>query len=192
MIDLSKSCLKCSHVQKDENKQLICGMTHKRVNFEDTCQLFEVNAALLERLENEIKPKIQFNYASSNVRLINYLIDMLAVIILELVIGVVILKLYGNNSGIYSYMHIDQVGLLVFVFLLNMIYYTLFESITGKTIGKYLTKSKVINLNGEQPGMASVLLRSLCRFVPFDQFSFLSSDHTGWHDTLSKTIVIKE
>ena len=167
-------------------------MTHKRVNFEDTCQLFEVNAALLERLENEIKPKIQFNYASSNVRLINCLIDMLAVIVLELVIAIVILKLYGINSGIYSYLYIDQVGFLVFVFLLNMIYYTLFESITGKTIGKYFTKSKVINLNGEQPDIASVLLRSLCRFIPFDQFSFLSSDNSGWHDTLSKTLVIKE
>jgi len=35
-----------------------------------------------------------------------------------------------------------------------------------------------------------IVIRSLCRFIPLEAFSFLFNDGSGWHDTISSTKVI--
>ncbi|MDD4972107.1 MAG: RDD family protein [Paludibacter sp.] len=192
MIDLSTSCLKCQNIQKSADKRLVCGITQRHVNFEDSCDLFEVNAALQQKLENEVTNNVKFNYVSKNVRISNYAIDLLALLILEVIFGIFIIFIAGKDSSLYSFLFVDSIGRIFFVFFLNLFYYTIFEATTGKTIGKYFTKSKVINLHGEKPEVLRVLLRSICRFIPLDQISFLFDEESGWHDTISKTMVIKE
>ncbi|MBK6979176.1 MAG: RDD family protein [Cytophagaceae bacterium] len=63
-----------------------------------------------------------------------------------------------------------------------------------KTLGKFITKTIVLKENGEKPTLSDLLIRSLCRFIPFDPLSFLYAQYTpkGFHDTLSKTIVVVE
>jgi len=195
MIDLSKSCMKCDHLEQNDKREMNCGITKKTVYFEDSCDLFEMNKVLqqkLEKEEREINHKLQINYASSSRRVWNYVIDVIAIVVLEVITGVFIIMLYGLDSGIYSLLFNDSYGRIGFIFVLNIIYYTLFEAFTGKTIGKYFTKTKVINLQGEKPGLGRILLRSVCRFVPLDQISFILNDTQGWHDTLSKTLVVEE
>jgi len=195
MIDLSKSCLKCDHLERNEKNEMNCGITNKPVFFEDSCNLFEMNKELQRRKEKEISElstKNQIDNAEISKRVWNYVIDVIAIVVLEVITGVFIVMLYGLDSGIYSLLFNDYYGRIGFVFVLNIIYYTLFEAFTGKTIGKYFTKTKVINLQGDKPGWARILLRSVCRFVPFDQISFILNDHLGWHDTLSKTLVVEE
>jgi len=34
--------------------------------------------------------------------------------------------------------------------------------------------------------------RTLCRYIPFEPFSFLGNKPIGWHDSLSKTLVVKD
>lgn len=75
-------------------------------------------------------------------------------------------------------------------FFICMFYYSILEASTGRSIAKYITKTKVVNYKGETPDFGTILLRTLCRFIPFEPFSFLGSDASGWHDTLSKTKVI--
>jgi len=70
------------------------------------------------------------------------------------------------------------------------IYYVIFEYSTGRSVAKFITKTKVVNMQGEQPGFKTIFIRTLCRFIPFEAFSFLGESKTGWHDTLSKTRVI--
>lgn len=53
-----------------------------------------------------------------------------------------------------------------------------------------LLKTKVINEAGEAPDFKEALLRSLCRLIPFDAFSFLGSDGRGWHDSITNTYVV--
>jgi uncharacterized RDD family membrane protein YckC len=72
-------------------------------------------------------------------------------------------------------------------------YYTLLEGLTGgKSVGKYITRTRVVMQNGDKPEFSTFALRSVCRIVPFEAFSFLGSKNTGWHDDWSKTRVVDE
>lgn len=67
-------------------------------------------------------------------------------------------------------------------------YYFFSELLFGKTLGKLITKSTVVSETGEKPTMNQIVIRSLCRLIPFDNFSFLLGER-GWHDKFSKTEV---
>ena len=73
---------------------------------------------------------------------------------------------------------------------LLLVYYVIMESICGRTIGKLVTGTKVIDLKGRQPDFLTIMGRTLSRIVPFEPFSFLGRNSRGWHDTWSKTRVI--
>jgi uncharacterized RDD family membrane protein YckC len=49
----------------------------------------------------------------------------------------------------------------------------------------------VVTENGDKPSFGIVLLRTLIRFVPFEPFSILSASTKMWHDTWTKTTVVK-
>ena len=80
------------------------------------------------------------------------------------------------------------------------LYYFLMELAFGKTVGKMILGTKVVDKDGNPPSTLALLLRTLCRFIPFDAFSFLlgsgwSKDgrlHGNWHDQLSETYVVSE
>jgi len=71
-----------------------------------------------------------------------------------------------------------------------MVYYSSFEVLTGRTIAKFITGTKVIDENGKTPDFGTIMLRSLCRFIPFEPFSFLGNERIRWHNRLSKTRVV--
>jgi hypothetical protein len=84
----------------------------------------------------------------------------------------------------------DKVWLTGLVILpLFIIYYCLFESLWQRTPGKFLTGTKVVNLDGSKPSFLRILGRSFARYIPFDNLSFLFMTR-GWHDYLSKTLVV--
>jgi uncharacterized RDD family membrane protein YckC len=62
----------------------------------------------------------------------------------------------------------------------------------GKTVGKFLTKTKVVNEDGMPPSFKNCILRSLSRMVPFEPFSLLMDGQTAWHDRWPKTYVVQE
>ena len=74
----------------------------------------------------------------------------------------------------------------------SFLYYFSLESMNGKTVGKYLTKTRVVYIDGSTPTNGTIAKRALCRFIPFDALSFLSSNPIGWHDKYSDTLVIDE
>ena len=191
MLDLTKSCMKYSHLQRTDRMELKCGITNIPVRFEYSCELFEKNTEI-EELENEACSNLKFNYAGNYKRISNYFIDVLAVVILTNVLEFITGKYHVMNSELFVFLFKDQIGSRIFILFLFFLYYTIFESLTGKTLGKYLTKTKVVNPDGKKPVWTRVLLRSLCRLIPLDQISFLFDFKSGWHDTLSKTIVIEE
>ena len=191
MLDLSNSCMKCSHLEVNENRELKCGITNIPVRFEYSCELFEKNTEI-EELENEACSKVKFNYARNYKRIGNYFIDVFAVVILTLAIEFITGKYQLMNSELFTFLFRDQIGSRIFFGILFFFYCTIFEGLTGKTPAKYFTNTKVVNQDGEKPSWTRILLRSLCRFIPLDQISFLFDFKSGWHDTLSKTIVVEE
>ncbi|GGG96271.1 hypothetical protein GCM10011416_12530 [Polaribacter pacificus] len=75
--------------------------------------------------------------------------------------------------------------------LLYYLYYLIFEFAFGQTIGKMITKTKVIDAKTqEKPSLSSVLIRTLARLIPIDFLSYFISSN-GIHDRLSKTAVKK-
>ena len=70
-------------------------------------------------------------------------------------------------------------------------YYFLIESITkGRSIGKLVTGTKVVMIDGSTPTTKDYFMRSLCRIIPFEVLSFLGEN--GWHDKISKTTVVNK
>jgi len=69
--------------------------------------------------------------------------------------------------------------------------YSLFEGVFGTSIGKLVTGCRVVGPDGLKVSFGKAVLRSLCRMIPFEQFSFLGSAARGWHDSITETYVVE-
>lgn len=78
-----------------------------------------------------------------------------------------------------------------FLFITNVLYYLIFEITTRKTLGKMVTKTRVVNYSGKEASNGDIVIRTLMRLVPFDCISYFFT-RNGIHDMLSKTKVIKD
>jgi uncharacterized RDD family membrane protein YckC len=76
------------------------------------------------------------------------------------------------------------------VWIINTIlYYTICEkAFKGYTLGKLITGTRAMRNDGDELVFKDALLRSLCRLVPFE---WLSGFGYPWHDTWTRTMVIK-
>lgn len=128
---------------------------------------------------------------SKTERILHHLFDTIIVVLLSfsiLQIFVFIEELNGNNLIPTSLN--NQYGAFLFFILIKFLYYLFFESLLGTSPAKYLTNSRVIDLKIKKPSIGTILVRTLCRLIPFDIFSFFKE--RGWHDDFSKTYVVKE
>lgn len=71
-----------------------------------------------------------------------------------------------------------------------VVYYTFFESVFGRTPGKWMSYSKVVNRRGRKPSLPVVLLRSIVRLTIIDMFFIPFIDKT-LHDRLTATDVVE-
>lgn len=118
-------------------------------------------------------------------RFINFIFD--SVIVGFFINLVIYLSYYLNNS--YTIDETKEERKLIVLTCLTM-YYILSESIFGVTIGKIITKTKVVGLSGEKPTIFQILIRSLCRLLPIDVISYLGWGSRGVHDIFSKTKLV--
>ena len=123
--------------------------------------------------------------ASTLQRFLTLIIDTLFFFVFAFVLGIV-LALLGLGDSIEN-MNDYLLGLIIL-----LMYYVPQESIYGRTLGKKITGTKVINERGVKPSIIQVFVRTLFRFIPFEVFSFLGGKGrpVGWHDRLSGTKVI--
>ncbi len=128
--------------------------------------------------DNNSKKFINQDYKVSTIwkRFLNYIVDYILIFILSLTIFLIF---DFGDSGSFL------------IFFIMIVYYVFFESIWQKTPGKFITKTKVIKKDGTKPNFLSILGRTFSRFIPFDNLSFLfSSNPIGWHDSISKTMIV--
>lgn len=146
--------------------------------FNAVTEKVEIEKQKLERVEN--------NSVSSFVRFVNFLIDFIVIFIFY---GMIIPNLETLlNLTSKTELIIYRIGTLI---LFVAFYYIPFEHKYQKTLGKFITKTKVVNLEGEKAELGDIISRTFCRLIPFDRFSFLFTKN-GFHDAISKTIVIKD
>jgi uncharacterized RDD family membrane protein YckC len=131
--------------------------------------------------ENPIQEDDLF-IAPTFLRFVNYLIDQVAItsivsLLVKLPKETTISDLVHNNEFAFTSMAV------------MMVYYFLFEAVFGQTLGKFITRTHVVDDYGDKPTLWMILKRTLCRFIPFEAVSFLFKT-IGWHDSISDTLVV--
>ena len=150
------------------------------------------NLILDENFAQEATEPQQFVMASQGKRVANYIIDRICWTLLFFLLGL-LLAATGNDGALAWLEDINPILDYFLTAIVATLYYSLFEFFAnGKTIGKLITRTRVINEYGETPDFGTILGRSLARFVPFEPFSFLGSQANGWHDKWSKTMVVED
>lgn len=131
--------------------------------------------------------------ASRGLRFANLIVDYIGFIILSFVVGLVLGVILVVTGGPEAVDSIDKVPDILIGLPVYLFYFISLEGLTGRTLGKLLTGTKVVNAKGEKPSFAQICGRSLCRIIPFEPFSFLFGEVArGWHDSLSGTYVVKD
>ena len=150
----------------------------------DTSKFEEIKVkATTERVAKE---KVDSNVVGSGIRFANFLIDFIIWLILAFIVSFVIgLFVQPTDQGI-----IRLFGYIL-IFGTFIAYYAIMEIKFQKTVGKFITKTKVVKIDGTKPENSDIIMRTFCRLIPFDRLSFLFVKN-GIHDFLSKTKVIKD
>lgn len=124
--------------------------------------------------------------ADKNVRLGNLIIDGLVIFTIQLLIS---LLFSASDSASAFIVNILSAGSFIQIAFL---YYLIFESINGKTLGKMVTGTIVVNKSGVKPSFLRILFRSILRITQWNIISlFLGTNciHDRWTGTyvVSKT-----
>lgn len=132
--------------------------------------------------------------ASAGTRLTNRLIDLVVCYILRY--GIL---LFWKLPLTWNFLDVtdrddtlmSSISLLIYLGIFFG-YYFIMESFFGRTIGKLVTRTRVVDESGSRPTAGRIAGRTLARIIPFEPFSFFGNEPRGWHDTLSKTWVVKD
>lgn len=126
--------------------------------------------------------------ASSAKRLANYLIDLIVFYIILFFIGFATEALFpGSISG----MNINSITeRLIAIVLYGLVMFITEAIFQGKSVGKLITGTKAVNINGDELTFDQYLIRNFTRAIPFNSISALGTPCTPWHDQWSKTIVV--
>ena len=85
---------------------------------------------------------------------------------------------YTNNSYVYT------------AIVCYILYCFTFEALFHATPAKFITQTRLVAVESKALSVSRVLLRTVCRLIPFEALSFLAFK-TGLHDKLSGTDVVK-
>lgn len=135
--------------------------------------------------------KLSLNDVGKGIRLLNLILDTV-IFFLFFSVFFFILGMIAEMLGFYDLLDfLDEDSYLwnIIGILMSFAYYAFFESLLSVTPGKLITKTIVVTDDGDKPAFKTILIRTLCRLVPFEAFTFLTSSR-GFHDSQSKTRVI--
>lgn len=143
-------------------------------------------------LTPKITPEaITRSIASKGRRFANMLIDTIAIYVM-IFAGVFLTGVVFPDfiDGLVNAMDHPVWSRLFGAFLFFLFYVVMEWGTKGKTIGKFVTNTRVVKDDGTPLTLATIARRSASRLVPFEAFSFLGSNERGWHDRWSDTAVV--
>jgi uncharacterized RDD family membrane protein YckC len=129
--------------------------------------------------EYSVLNRVNSQKASILKRMLNFIIDT----------GIIIVLMY------FFYVTLSELPRLFtkFIILIYFGYYIYFEHKFQKTIGKYITKTKLVNIDGEKATMTQIVQRTFSRLLPFDPFTFFFPKRDmEFHDVFTNTKVIND
>lgn len=114
-------------------------------------------------------------------RMKHFAVDMIVIVLLYFTITILLIDYRASLKNNY----------LLLLALVQFSYYTVLESLTGRTLGHLLNKSEVVQTDGSKPRIYQVLIRSIVRFVPFEFVPIFTPYNQCLHDMISKTWVVR-
>lgn len=123
-----------------------------------------------------------YEEATRGQRFINYLIDLLVAYFILLLVVTQITDRLKLTDGISDQQF--RIGYLLTLF----VYYLVCELVSDRTLGKFITGTKVVTRDFTKPTIPQKMLRTLCRFIPLEPISGFTYP---WHDTITKTCVVR-
>jgi len=134
-----------------------------------------------------------FVRASTGKRFLNYIIDLLFFYVLIVIIFAVIALVSPSAiDAIPDSAGFNLVDRIVTLFLYG-IYMGIVEGLfKGKSLGKLITKTRAVNMDGSKIGWSTALGRGFSKAVPFCVFSALGTPCNPWQDRWTSTMVIDE
>lgn len=126
----------------------------------------------------EAEPVTEVPSAGGGKRFLNLLIDRVAILGIFFVVGIVLVILDERGVTHRAANFFDEIGALedmLMTGLAGVLYYSCLEGTCGRSLGKWITGTKVVTVSGEPLKFGAVLGRSFARMVPFEAFSFLGS-----------------
>ena len=131
--------------------------------------------------------------ASNATRLKAFIIDDILITILTFII---LWQPLVSANGDFEKMVLIINGAFLQIVVLKFLYQSFFIWYYGATIGKILTKTKVVDINFQRVGLGASIIRSLVRIVSENIFylGFVIAYFTPYrqtlHDRLARTLVI--
>lgn len=130
------------------------------------------------------------NVASVGKRVLGAIIDIIILIIIMIIFSL----LFGTSRG-FSFGVSGFAALIMY--LIWFAYYVVLEATTGKTIGKYIVKTKVVNASGEQISWGASIVRNILRIIDGLFFylvgfiiALVSKENQRLGDMAAKTYVV--
>lgn len=131
--------------------------------------------------------------ASKGARITNMVIDGIVCLIFLGLVYLAILLLYkfaDMQALMLWYIDMGAFIKLLIAAGTTAFYYLFFETLTGSTLGKFATGTRVVDAYGQKPSAKAILVRTLIRLIPFEVFTFVGENAVGLHDSASKTYVV--
>lgn len=142
-----------------------------------------IDAELASNLRNETE-------ASLYLRVVNFLIDYISIYCLSTLVGILVGYISATE---YLFFNASQftpfLDYVIFTSTL-LVYFSTEYLFNGKSLGKFLTCTRVKCKTEHEISFKTYLLRSLWRLIPFEGLSFISGIDDGWHDQFSDTYVV--
>lgn len=138
---------------------------------------------------------IEDHRATKWMRFFDFIIDRVAFYLLIFFIaflaGIIdgILEIYYFSKFFHRWGELGRLADILLTSIVYFLYMFIIESVSkGRSLGKLITGSKVIMIDGSTPTVKDYFYRSICRIIPFNALSFLGEN--GWHDSWTETRVI--
>jgi uncharacterized RDD family membrane protein YckC len=138
--------------------------------------------------------EIFYERASTGKRFANYIIDLIVFYVFAFAIALVIAAV---APGMLAPFTNDNSGFGLLDRIITLFLYGLYMSIMeamfkGKSIGKFITKTKAVNLDGSPISSGTAFARGFSRAVPFCAFSAFGDICNPWQDRWTDTMVIND
>ena len=121
----------------------------------------------------------------------HFLLDRVFYTIVEALFGLAIGVFLGLTGNAGWFDNTGDILMKIFCYaILYPWYYILLEYSSQASLAKLILGRVVVNEYGEKPTFGQIVGRNYARLVPFEAFSCFSD--SGWHDSWSKTYVIRK